>query len=110
MSGADFFYGTTYRAFGGGWSGEPSVSRVDDDIDVGKNLKSSCGNKPEERRLMTDYTQCNPFKAIVMGSYGEPSNRIPDGWRTDVLLDTNSLTSLQNGSPIIIRRSTLSRH
>ena len=36
MSGADFFYGTTYRAFGGGWSGEPSVSRVDDVIDVGK--------------------------------------------------------------------------
>jgi hypothetical protein len=46
MSGADFFYGTTYRAFGGGWSGEPSVSRVDDDIDVGKNLKSPCGDKP----------------------------------------------------------------
>jgi hypothetical protein len=36
MSGADFFYGTTYRAFGGGWSDEPSVSRVDNDIDVGK--------------------------------------------------------------------------
>ncbi|HEV8326666.1 MAG TPA: hypothetical protein VGQ08_04220 [Nitrospiraceae bacterium] len=47
MSGADFFYGTTYRAFrafGGGWSGDPSVSRVDDDIDVGKNLKSPCGD------------------------------------------------------------------
>lgn len=58
MSGADFFYGTTYRAFGGGWSGEPSgepsVSRVDDDIDVGKNLKPSCGDKPVERGLMTD--------------------------------------------------------
>ena len=46
MSGADFFYGTTYRAFGGGWSGEPSVSRVDDDIDVGKNLNSPCGDNP----------------------------------------------------------------
>jgi hypothetical protein len=33
MWGADCFYGTTYRAFGGGRSGEPSVSRVDDDID-----------------------------------------------------------------------------
>jgi hypothetical protein len=53
MSGADFFYGTTYRAFGGGWSVDPSVSR-DDDIDVGKNLKSPCGDKPVERRLMTD--------------------------------------------------------
>lgn len=53
MSGADFFYGTTYRAFGGGWSGEPSVSRVDDDIDVGKNLRSPCGDNPVERRLMT---------------------------------------------------------
>lgn len=53
MSGADFFYGTTYRACGGGWSGEPSVSRVDDDIDVGRNLKSPCGDKPVERGLMT---------------------------------------------------------
>lgn len=44
MSGADFFYGTTYRAFGGGWSGEPSVSRVDDDIDIGKHRKSPCGD------------------------------------------------------------------
>ena len=52
MSGADFFYGTTYRAFGGGWSGEPSVSR-DDDIDVGKNLKSPYGDKPVGRRMMT---------------------------------------------------------
>jgi hypothetical protein len=53
MSGADFFYGTAYRTFGGGWSSEPSVSRVDDDIDVGKNLKSSCSDKPVERRLTT---------------------------------------------------------
>ena len=28
MSGADFFYGTTYQAFAGSWSGEPSVGRV----------------------------------------------------------------------------------
>ena len=53
MLGADFFYGTTYRAFRGGWDGDPSVSRVDDDIDVGKNLNSPCGDKPVERRLMT---------------------------------------------------------
>lgn len=54
MSGADFFYGTTYRAFGGRWSGEPSVSRVADDIDVEKKLKSPCGDKPVERGLITD--------------------------------------------------------
>jgi hypothetical protein len=39
-------------SFGGGWSGEPSVSRVDDDIDVGKNLRSTCGDKPVVLRLM----------------------------------------------------------
>jgi len=44
LSGADFF--STYRAFGGGWSDESSVSRVDNDIDVGKNIKSPCGDNP----------------------------------------------------------------
>ena len=37
MWGADFFYGAPYRAFR-----RPSVGRVDD-IDVGKNLRSPCG-------------------------------------------------------------------
>ena len=34
MWGADFSYGTPYRAFGGSWSGDP-VGRVDD-IEVRK--------------------------------------------------------------------------